>query len=282
MERFWNKIDIKGPNDCWEWKNGTHNGYGVYWHNGRNVRANRFALELTAGPSPFEGAMSLHSCDNPTCCNPGHLRWGTNQENKDDFILRKGRPQGERSPTATLTNEQVDRIYQSRLDGKTIGEISEELGAPYTTVENVYIGRSWSHRLGIDGNPTLEELRKSKPSKKRQAYNRLVTDDLVDDILKARVRGESASDIAERLGLPLGTVSPVHSGLAFTHRHGVNGNPTFDELRSVQAANPNQKLTVDDILEIKALLSQGYWGKDIAQKYGVSKATISNIKKGKR
>lgn len=279
MERFWNKIEIKGPQDCWEWKNGTHNGYGVYWHEGRNVRANRFALELTVGPAPFDGAMSLHSCDNPACCNPAHLRWGTTQDNKDDFILRKGRQQGERSPMATLTNDQVDRVYQHRMAGKTIGEISEELGVPYTTVENIYVGRSWSHRLGVDGNPTLEELRNSKPAKKRQAYNRIVSDDLVDDILKARVQGESAGDIAKRLGLPLGTVSPVHSGLAFTHRHGVDGNPTFDELRSVQAANPNQKLTVDDILEIKALLSQGYWGKDIAQKYGVSKATISNIKK---
>ena len=29
MKRFWDKVDVKGPDDCWEWQDctGSH-GYG--------------------------------------------------------------------------------------------------------------------------------------------------------------------------------------------------------------------------------------------------------------
>lgn len=282
MDRFWSKVDIRSDEECWVWTGHRHTrGYGIFWHAGKNVRANRFALELEKGPSPFEGAMALHSCDNPPCCNPSHLRWGTNLENSEDKIMRKGDSKGENSPVAILTNEKVDLIYRLRLEGMTIGDISEKLGAPYTTVENVYVGKAWAHRLGVDGNPTLEELRRSKPTRKPSPF-RALTDEMVDHILRSRMEGRSAREIASEIGLPLGTVSPVHSGLAYTHRLGVNGNPTLEELRSVSAPNPTHKLTEDDKEEIRSLLSQGYWGSDIAKKYGVSKATISNIKNGKR
>gem|GEM_PF-6576504 len=31
-DRFWSKVDIRGPNDCWEWQAKRHpRGYGVFW-----------------------------------------------------------------------------------------------------------------------------------------------------------------------------------------------------------------------------------------------------------
>lgn len=281
-DRFWSKVDIRGESECWEWTATRHpRGYGVFWFNGKNVRANRYALEQTEDV-PFDGAICLHSCDNPPCCNPAHLRWGTHQDNVDDKLLRRGPMKGEQSAHAKITNHIVAEIYRGRLDGLTISEISESLSLPDTTVENVYVGRAWQHRLGVDGNPTLEQLRASKPKRKRHAHNRKVSEDMVDRILKGRMAEKSAKCIANELGLPLGTVSPIYSGLAFTERHGVNGNPTLDELRSVSAPNPTHILTDDDISEIKTLLDAGYVGKDIAERYGISRALVSNIKNGKR
>jgi hypothetical protein len=77
-ERFWTKVDRRGPNDCWEWKAAKSNGYGTFggavkdetgWH---GVPAHRFAYELLIGPIPA-GSHLHHTCENPGCVNPAHL-----------------------------------------------------------------------------------------------------------------------------------------------------------------------------------------------------------------
>ena len=88
--RFWSKVDIKGEDECWEWKvckNGW--GYGNFDVNGKKQLAHRVAWELTYGPIP-EGLLCLHTCDNPACNNPKHLWLGTNQDNVADMVA-KGR-----------------------------------------------------------------------------------------------------------------------------------------------------------------------------------------------
>jgi len=34
LVRFWDKVDKKGPNDCWEWAGSIKNGYGLIRING--------------------------------------------------------------------------------------------------------------------------------------------------------------------------------------------------------------------------------------------------------
>lgn len=280
IDRFWSKVDIRGDKECWPWTNGCHNGYGVFWYKGKNVRANRFALEITSGPPPFDGAMSLHSCHNPPCCNPNHLRWGTALDNHDDKTIRFGPLVGENSNRTMIDQETADKILKMRVDGLKIGEISEELSLPYTLVENIYVGRAWSHRLGVDGNPTLEQLKAKRPHKtKRTAGNRILTDEMVDAIFAGRMDGKMAKEIATELGVPLGTVSPVFSGISFKERLGKFGNPTLEELKSVTTPHFS-KLTEDDKIEILDLLSRGAVAADVAKAYGVSPATISKLRKG--
>jgi hypothetical protein len=73
---------------CWTWI-GSRNrdGYGQFKLNGKLMRPHRVAYELAFGPIP-PGAQILHSCDNPSCCNPNHLRTGTHQDNMDDKAER--------------------------------------------------------------------------------------------------------------------------------------------------------------------------------------------------
>ena len=283
MDRFWDKVNAGRPDDCWEWTGGRHPaGYGVFWHSGKNIRANRMALILTVGAPPSRDAMALHSCDNPPCCNPAHLRWGSAMDNHDDRVMRKGPMHGEKSAVATITDEIASSIMRMRIEGLGIPGIARRLGLSETLVENVYTGSSWSHLHGVDGNPTLAQLKAARSRVRRKAANRILTDAMVDGIFAARMRGEGIEEISARLGVPKGTISPVFCGLAFAERLGKHGNPTFEELRSVRAAPKNHKLTEDDIVEIRSLLGQGYLGMDIAKRYGVSKATISNIKRGLR
>lgn len=89
-ERFWNKVRIGGPNDCWEWLGSkTGRGYGKVKVGNNSLSAHRVAYELTNG-SITPGAWILHSCDNPACCNPRHLWSGSPSENTIDAIA-KGR-----------------------------------------------------------------------------------------------------------------------------------------------------------------------------------------------
>lgn len=88
-EQFWSKVD-KAPGhgldgDCWVWTGATtHRGYGRLWRR----MATHIALEADGRPQP-EGLFALHSCDNPPCCNPAHLRWGTHADNMQDMVSRK-------------------------------------------------------------------------------------------------------------------------------------------------------------------------------------------------
>ena len=74
---------------CIEWRGGkTSAGYGQIWERGKfRQYAHRWAYEKFYGPIP-KGLYVLHSCDNPPCINPKHLRAGTHAENVADMVSR--------------------------------------------------------------------------------------------------------------------------------------------------------------------------------------------------
>lgn len=89
-ERFWPKVEVLGPQDCWLWTGCRgKKGYGKFYADGHNVQAHRFSYLLAFGPIP-EGKLVLHECDNPPCVNPLHLKLGTCADNTADMV-RKGR-----------------------------------------------------------------------------------------------------------------------------------------------------------------------------------------------
>jgi HNH endonuclease len=100
-EKFWARVDRSGgPNVCWPWLRGLSTcGYGKVWWQGASRQAHRVAFELARGLIPG-GALLLHSCDVPRCCNPAHLRPGTALDNARDAAER-GRRRGP-LPEATV------------------------------------------------------------------------------------------------------------------------------------------------------------------------------------
>ena len=83
--------------DRWSQGNTT---YGRFWIDGRTEAAHRLAYKFTYGA--ITQPMILHSCDNPPCCNPAHLRQGTGLDNSRDMVER-GRWNGNLvPPTAVL------------------------------------------------------------------------------------------------------------------------------------------------------------------------------------
>jgi len=101
--RFWPKVNVLGPDDCWLWiakarlsKTKTFPGYGsiIGFRNGKKqpLYAHRVAWELTNGSIPG-GLFVLHRCDVSLCCNPAHLFLGTQTDNMHD-AYQKGRLTG--------------------------------------------------------------------------------------------------------------------------------------------------------------------------------------------
>ncbi len=78
-ERFWGKVTIL-ENGCWEWTGALVNGYGIFWHNPKVIKAHRFAYQLFKGDIPHSFEPD-HLCRNRRCVNPSHLEMVTHQEN---------------------------------------------------------------------------------------------------------------------------------------------------------------------------------------------------------
>lgn len=87
FSNFWSRVDIKGPDDCWEWKGSCYefgHGQATLLGTGKQTRAHRIAYAWVNGEIP-DGLQVHHTCDNPPCCNPEHLWVGTQADNMRDM-----------------------------------------------------------------------------------------------------------------------------------------------------------------------------------------------------
>lgn len=147
-ERFWAKVDRRGPDDCWEWTKATNeHGYGVLRPEGRRsgpvLKAHRVSLEL-AGVE-IEGLVVRHSCDNPPCVNPAHLSPGTQADNMTDRAERGGDPAGSRNGNSKLTEAQVAEIRKRAAAGELHRALAAEYGVSRSNVTRIVGRGGWKH-----------------------------------------------------------------------------------------------------------------------------------------
>lgn len=136
LDRFWSRVDERGPDECWEWTGGRMvRGYGVFWPiKGGADGAHRVMWQLHHRLPIPPGRVVMHSCDNPPCVNPAHLSVGTHSDNHWD-AAHKGRIPGNRTttgrPPRTLDRDQLVAL---RAAGLTYRAIGNALGVTAATV----------------------------------------------------------------------------------------------------------------------------------------------------
>lgn len=147
-ERFWSKVDRRGPDECWEWQAyRDQSGYGRFTPTDRNQQpAHRVAWELTHGPIP-DGMFVCHHCDNPPCCNPTHLFLGAPVDNTHDMIAkdRSAIAAGEASQFAKLTESDVREIRRRSASGESYPALARAFNVHRETIGLIVRRETWKH-----------------------------------------------------------------------------------------------------------------------------------------
>lgn len=216
---FWNRVDRKGEDECWNWRMAVFvkTGYGQCRWQGKVSLAHRIAFSLANGRSPEKGLDVRHTCHNRRCCNPRHLKEGTRKENEADKVaagrqakgLRNGkythpekRQRGADHGRAKLTDADVLEIRALYAAGRTHEGLAKQFGVGRSEIKRICDGTVWTHLVqgkvqgaGVGGKFCLP----------------LETADRI--LEEIRQGGKSQSKLAEEFGVSQATVSDIKLGL---------------------------------------------------------------------
>lgn len=179
-----------------------------------------------------------------------HPRWGMKNSPEHRAKIsaaNKGTHCGESSPSSKLKIGQVLEIVRRRAEGETLESLAVEFGVSIQSVHAIVVGKSWSRFTGIKYDP--EEMRRV----------RQIT----------RLKKEIERQYRRANPLPRPPRSPlsaeVRARIAWSNR----GKPSSSILDAAK------------VVEIRGLIAGGVVQRRIAERFGVTPATINDINMGK-
>lgn len=201
-EKFWSRVDVRGPDECWLWMGAAaRGGYGSFRAGGRNHGAHRISYVAAHGQIPevpgYHGGVVRHACDNPPCVNPRHLLVGSQADNALDAKLRGRIAVGGDLPHSKLSPKKVMAMREMRRAGAEYADIGARFGVSKSTAVRAVCGDDWGHVPGAVGPRT----RRPRLGKSQVLAIRML-----------RGQGLKHSEIAEEVGVGQASVSRVLSG----------------------------------------------------------------------
>ena len=222
----------------------------------------RIAYEVFKNESPGELCV-CHTCDNPSCINPEHLWLGTYADNNADKVEKNRQLKGSQVLSSKLTESQVEEIKQLLEDNKlSIKQIARQFELNPSAVQKIDSGTNWKH-LGYKTNRT-----------KKSVGSKLNHEDVVQ-IKTMLSQGISHKEIANLFGVTQYTIYQIKRGDTWKN---VTTNST--DIDKIESSIFPGKLTRDDVVQIKTMLSQGVNRREIANLFGVSRRTVGAIALG--
>lgn len=142
-----NRIMATSKNKCWPWiGQRLETNYGIIRTPPFCSVAHRLVYVLFVGNIPSQLNI-LHSCDNPPCCNPYHLRPGTQKDNILD-CKSKGRMvtlRGSQCARAIITEQIVRSARRLRRDGVKLKDIASLFGCKPPVLSMAINRKTWKH-----------------------------------------------------------------------------------------------------------------------------------------
>lgn len=153
-EVLWSKVDKRGDDECWPWIGYKNNdGYGRVQINDWQYYAHRVIynlvypgiIDIRAPKLTDEKGFLLHTCDNPSCCNPKHLWVGTHRDNMEDKVKknRQKRFPTDSGPRCKLTMTQAREARQLRKEGISTRELALRFGLSLPSMKTLLAGKSY-------------------------------------------------------------------------------------------------------------------------------------------
>lgn len=152
-ERFAERYLVDKETGCWNWvANVNKKGYGIiageingkrYVPKGQQMLAHRVSWIIFRGDIPHSdaahGTVVMHTCDNPRCVNPKHLRLGTQSDNVKDMIVkgrkRSGTPSGVKHWNSSIKDQSdIDLICATAGQTKAL---AERFGVDVCTIKRI-------------------------------------------------------------------------------------------------------------------------------------------------
>lgn len=106
-------------------------GYARIDYKGKRVRLHRlvYCQNNSCSLEDIKDFFVLHSCDNPRCVNPDHLKLGTHQDNMRDKVFRK------RTHNRKLKDQDAVKIREeSAVFGTSAKELAKRYGVSYLSI----------------------------------------------------------------------------------------------------------------------------------------------------
>lgn len=148
-ERFWSKVAIAGPNECWLWQGyQAIKGHGGFSIKGKMENSHRIAFELWWSVDVPRWLDVCHGCpegDVKLCCNPAHLFISDAKGHMADKLAKRQMRLGSDHPSAKITEWQAIGIMARHIQGVRNVAIAREFGCSKGIVYDILRGATWAH-----------------------------------------------------------------------------------------------------------------------------------------
>jgi hypothetical protein len=144
-ERFWRFVAKRGATECWLWQGAKLAKYGQFKWRDKPHGAHRISVLLDGRDQPA-GMVVMHSCDQPLCVNPKHLKVATASENMMDAVHKERHSRGVLNGMAKMDEAKVRELRALYATGNyKQKDLAKRFGIASSMVSFIVTRRHWSH-----------------------------------------------------------------------------------------------------------------------------------------